>query len=125
MSLDHRVIGWGVESVANDSSGSNIRQYQLRAAASVYSTARNVLPGWTTNYFLPETHATPVIEEPIVTTVVEPRRFVGFDVLRGRDVLVTATECGFGIYNVCHDGVELEELCGYSCEEVVYAKVPL
>lgn len=65
-----------------------------------------------------------MIENPVATTVVEPRRFVAFDVLRGRDVLVTATESGFALFNVCHHGVELEELCGYSCDEVVYAKVP-
>jgi hypothetical protein len=121
---------------------SNIRHYQARAAAQVYSTARNVLPGWTTNYWLPEpesattpspaaTSALSDTQDPSTTfaaTAVDhtlPDRFAAFDVLRGRDVFVTAKDCAFTIYDVCDSSVELEELCGYTCtnNQVLSVKV--
>jgi hypothetical protein len=116
-----------------DSTNSNIKLYQAKAAAQVYSTARNVLPTWTTNYFLPSSSEpespTSTIQE--TTTSVETvdqsilqDRFVTFDVLRGRDVIVKATDCGFSIFNVCDRAVELDELCGYTCaDEVISVKV--
>jgi hypothetical protein len=112
------------------SGNSQIKHYQARAAAHVYSTARNVLPGWTTNYFLSDSHvpAANTVDDNKTTCPVDQshnQRFVAFDNLRGRDVLVTATECQFTLFNVCHGGLELHELCGYSCDgEVVFAKVP-
>ena len=108
---------------------SNIRHYQAKAAAQVYSTARNVLPTWTANYFLtPETPTSPSVEEAVVdTSVVDhslQERFVAFDVLRGRDVLVKVKDCGFTIFNVGDGARELEELCGYTCaNEVISVKV--
>ena len=109
-------------------SNSNIRQYQARAAAQVYSTARNVLPSWTTTYWLPEpptptSLSASAIEDPSnSTTGATPdyslqERFATFDVLRGRDVLVKAVGRAFSIYSVCDRGVELEELCGYTLDD--------
>ena len=121
-----------------DSTGnSNIKHYQAKAAAQVYSTARNVLPVWTANYFLPEpqqssslsasTLQDPSTDIPASGTTADPSvkdRFVAFDVLRGRDVLVTATDSAFTIFGVSDGGVELEELCGYTCDnEVISIKV--
>ena len=119
------------------SGNSNISYYQARAAAQVYSTARSVLPSWTTNYFLPDPHPqTPSSpspssssnnQDPPAASVVDHSlqdRFVAFDVLRGRDVLVKAKDCGFSIYNVGDRTAELDELCGYSYfDEVIYVKV--
>jgi hypothetical protein len=108
---------------------SNIRHYQARAAAQAYSTARNVFPTWTANYFrTPETPTSPSVEESVVDTGVVDHslqeRFVAFDVLRGRDVLVKVKGCGFTIFNVSDGARELEELCGYTCpDEVIAVKV--
>ena len=108
---------------------SNIRHYQAKAAAQVYSTARNVLPTWTTNYFrTPESPTSPSAEDSLVdTSVVDyllQETFVAFDVLRGRDVLVKVKDCGFTIFNVGDGARELEELCGYtSTNEVISVKV--
>jgi hypothetical protein len=45
-------------------------------------------------------------------------------VLRSRDVLIKAKDCGFTIYNVGDRATELEEVCGYSYfDEVIYVKV--
>jgi hypothetical protein len=121
-----------------DSTGnSNIKNYQARAAAQVFSTARNVLPIWTTNYFLPtETTSlssstldpTPASSTSTPVAAIQADsfgdRFVGFDVLRGHDVVVTATEYGFSIYNIADGATEMHELCGYTTEgDVIYIKV--
>lgn len=123
------------------SGNSNISYYQARAAAQVYSTARSVLPSWTTNYFLPDPPQTPSSPSPSsssnnqdpppallpAASLVDHSlqdRFVAFDVLRGRDVLVKAKDCGFSIFNVGDRTAELDELCGYSYfDEVIYVKV--
>lgn len=108
---------------------SNIRHYQARASAQVFSTARHVLPSWTANYFrTPEPPTSPSVEESVIdTSVVDhslQERFVAFDVLRGRDVLVKVKDYGFTIFNVCDGARELEELCGYTCSnEVIAVKV--
>jgi hypothetical protein len=126
------------ESMLTDSTGnSNIKNYQARAAAQVFSTARNVLPNWTTNYFLP-TETTSLSSStldlspasststPVATIQGDSfgDRFVGFDVLRGHDVIVTATEYGFSIYNIADGATEMQELCGYTTDgDVIYIKV--
>jgi hypothetical protein len=113
---------------------SNIRLYQARAATQVYSTARNVLPSWTANYFLPEpespTSLSPTAQDLGTATLAattdhsQEDRFVAFDVLRGRDVLVKADSSGFTIFNVSDRATELEELCAYPCDnEAIYIKV--
>lgn len=124
--------------LTGDSPGnSNIKHYQAKAAAQVYSTARNVLPVWTTNYFLPEPQpasslASSTLQDPSTDITSSGTtadhsvkdRFVAFDVLRGQDVLVTATDSAFSIFSVSDGGVELEELCGYTCDnEVISIKV--
>jgi hypothetical protein len=122
------------------SGNSNLKHYQAKAAAQVYSTARNVLPVWTTHYFLPDPQpsssslSASASHDPSSSALLpvsgttadhpERDRFVAFDVLRGRDVLVTATDCAFTVFSVSDGGVELEELCAYPCDnEVVCIKV--
>jgi hypothetical protein len=117
------------------SGNSNISYYQQKAAAQVYSTARSVLPFWTTNFLLPdpETPSSPTTsnqDSPVLlpsASLVDhslQERFVAFDVLRGRDVLIKAKDCGFTIFNVGDRATDLEEVCGYSYfDEVIYVKV--
>ena len=119
----------------SSSGNSNISYYQARAAAQVYSTARSVLPFWTTNFLLPDPetsssptssnqHSPDLLPSASVVDHSLQERFVAFDVLRGRDVLVKAKDCGFSIFNVGDRATELEEVCGYSYfDEVIYVKV--
>ena len=141
---------------------SNIRHIQARAAAQVYSTARNVLPAWTQSYLLPasssaaaatttssssstsqqgpgfpssspsspaETHTDACPTATTDPTGVDPSlpdRVAGFDVLRGRDVLVNVKDRAFIIFYVGDRACDLEELCAYTCPDPILAiKVPL
>ena len=122
---------------SSSSGNSNISYYHARAAAQVYSTARSVFPAWTTSYFLPDPESpshSPASSSNQDSPALLPsasiadhslqERFVAFDVLRGRDVLVKANACRFSIFNVGDRAAELEELCGYSYfDEVIYVKV--
>lgn len=113
-----------------DSTGNSTKHYQ--AATQVFSTARNVFP-WTRNLLLPVAVDAEVPYSPTTTpetgtsaTVDHSlqERFVAFDVLRGRDVLVKAKDCGFTIFKICDQVGELEELCGYTCSSrVIRVKV--
>jgi hypothetical protein len=120
--------------VSCSTGNSNIRLYQAKAAAQVYSTARNVLPSWTANYFLPEpespSSSSSTVQDLGAATLVATAdhslqdRFITFDVLRGQDVLIKAESCGFTIFNVGDRAAELEELCAYTCNnEVICVKV--
>jgi hypothetical protein len=103
--------------------------YQARAAKQVYSTARTVLPLWTTTFLLPEEEAEP---GPQTKQEVKQQEEVeedgagltSFDVLRGEDVVVKAIRAGFGVFRLVDGGLEVEELCGYTCpDEIVQIKV--
>ena len=143
------------------SANSNIRHIQARAAAQVYSTARNVLPTWTQSYLLPalsaavttspssssssppqqdpdspssspssatETHtdATTAATDPTGVDPSLPDRVVGFDVLRGQDVLINVKDHVFTVFHVGDRACDLEELCAYTCPAPILAiKVPL